>query len=140
MDDTALLQAYRDSHYEVRLPGGRARCSLRIGQPLPAALHGWLGAAPLCAFITAYNPCSQPRAAALNRAAQQALLARLREWNARWLPGVGRLPGAHWREPSLLAAGLDLDQVDQLACAHSQLAVVIAHRNAAAELRGYPQP
>lgn len=135
--DAALLQLYRDTHYEVRLPSGNVRCCLRIGRRVPAAVDAWLGAAPLCAFVTAYNPYSRAQTAALNRAAQQALLQQLKHLQARWLPAVGRIPGQAWREPSLLVADLALDRIDALAWRYSQNAVVVAHRQAAAQLRLY---
>ncbi|WP_257389637.1 DUF3293 domain-containing protein, partial [Tahibacter caeni] len=81
---------------------------------------------------------SQPRPAADNRAALRTLLGEVRAFaGARVLPGVGHLPGERWREPSLLVAGLTLAAVDALACRHSQNAIVLAHGNAPAQLRGY---
>lgn len=136
MDD-ALHRLYLASHYEVRLPGGRTRATLRIGSRLPRELDAWLGQAHVGAFITAWNPRSTACPAAQNRIAQHALLAAVRRHGARVLPGVGRLPGQSWREPSLFVAGLDLAQIDALACRHSQNAVVLAHRHGGAVLRGY---
>lgn len=143
MDKAALLRAYRDCHYDVRLASG-ARCTLRIGEPAPPALAGWLAGAATGAFITACNPYSVAQSLARNRAAQRDLLAQLRALGARWLPGVGRIPGQPWREPSLFVAGLDRDTIDTLARRHSQNAVVLVHGNAAAHLRcygaGWPAP
>lgn len=136
MDLAALYRLYAACHYDVRLPGG-GRATLRIGEPLPASLADWLGDAPFGAFITAYNPLSKPQSPAHNRAAQQRLLHDVRSEGARLLPGVGHLPGQTWREPSLFVAGLGLTAVDALACRHSQNAIVLAHRNAATQLRGY---
>lgn len=137
MDRLALLQAYRDCHFEVRRVQGGGRDTLRIGEPLPAAVAAWLADAPLCAFITAYNPHSAAQPAQRNRCAQRELLRQLRQHGARWRPAVGRIPGQTWREPSLLAADLDLDAIDRLAWHHSQNAIVLAHGNAAAQLRLY---
>jgi len=137
VEQAELLRVYAACHYETRLPGGRARAVLRIGQPLPAALQDWLGAAGWCACITAYNPRSVAQAAALNRAAQHALLSALGEQGARWLPAAGRLPGQPWREPSLLVADIPLDSIDRLAWRHSQNAIVLAHGKAPAQLRIY---
>jgi len=136
MDLAALYRLYAACHYDVRLPGG-GRATLRIGEPLPASLADWLGDAPFGAFITAYNPRSQRQSPSFNRAAQHALLHDLRGAGARLLPGVGRMPGERWREPSLFVAGLTLTAVDGLACRYSQNAIVLAHRNAATQLRGY---
>jgi len=137
MDPAALHRLYAACHYDVRLPGG-GRATLRIGEPLPAPLADWLADAPFAAFVTAYNPRSRLQSAAHNRAAQRTLLREIRSVaGARVLPGAGHLPGQRWREPSLLVAGLALTAVDTLACRHSQNAIVLAHRNAATQLRGY---
>ncbi len=137
MDRATLVQAYRDCHFEVRRLQGGARDTLRIGEPLPAAVAAWLADAPLCAFITAYNPRSMPQPAQYNRRAQCELLRQLQRHGARWRPGVGRIPGQPWREPSLLIAGLKLDAIDAMAWRHSQNAIVLVHRNATAQLRLY---
>lgn len=133
----ALLQSYIASLYELRLPGGRTRAVLCIGEAVPSGVSDWLAAHPFGALITAYNPRSTPRAAIENRTAQHTLLQALREAGARWLPGVGRDLAGSWREPSLFVTGLDLAQIDALACRHSQNAVVLAHRQGCAELRSY---
>jgi hypothetical protein len=137
MDRAALVQAYRDCHFEVRRVDGGARDTLRIGEPMPAAVATWLGDAPLCAFITAYNPRSTAQPARDNRRAQRELLRQLQQHGARWRPGVGRIPGQPWREPSLLVADLDLAVIDALAWRHSQNAIVLVHRSATAQLRLY---
>jgi len=137
MDRLALVDAYRACHFDVRRVHCSARDTLRIDAPLPAAVADWLSDAPLCAFITAYNPRSTAQPAQYNRRAQRELLRQLHEHGARWRPGVGRIPGQPWREPSLLIAGLDLDAIDALAWRHSQNAIVLAHRNATAQLRLY---
>lgn len=132
-----LVALYRQCHYEIRLPGGRARAILRVDEPVPAALNEWLGDSTPGAFITAYNPRSTARSARENRAAQHVLLAAIRAAGARVLPGVGRIPGQPWREPSLFVAGLAPEHIDALACRHSQNAVVVAHGNGTARLRCY---
>ncbi|HSX60009.1 MAG TPA: DUF3293 domain-containing protein [Tahibacter sp.] len=136
MVSAELLAIYRACDYAVRLPGG-ARAVLRIGAPLPDALAAWMAGAASAAFITAYNPRSQPQPARINRAAQRELFAAARAAGARVLPGVGRLAGEVWREPSLFVAGLSMETVDALACRHSQNAVVLAHGNGQVELRSY---
>jgi hypothetical protein len=137
VEAAGLIALYRACHYEVRLPGGRTRATLRIDAPIPPALNDWLADAPFGAFITAYNPRSLARPAVDNRAAQRSLLDAIRAAAARALPGVGRMPGQPWREPSLFVAGMTLDAVDALACGHSQNAIVLAHGNGIAQLRCY---
>lgn len=137
MSRPTLLQLYLVSQYEVRLPEVPARSVLRIAQPLPAALRGWLGHGASCAFITAYNPYSQLRDAASNRRAQRRLVDQVQAAGARCLPGAGRVPGQPWREPSLLVAGLDLPTLDHLAAEHGQNAVVTAGASGPVRLRLY---
>lgn len=137
MNRPTLLQLYLVSQYEVRLPSSRARSVLRIAQPLPPALRAWLGGAAGCAFITAYNPYSRPRDAADNRRAQRRLIEQVQAAGARCLPGVGRVPGQPWREPSLLVAGLDLPTLDRLAAGHGQNAIVTADAAGPVRLRLY---
>lgn len=137
MDAAALLALYRACHYAVRVPGGQSRATLRIDEPVPGVLNDWLGTAPFGAFMTAHNPRSLPRPAADNRTAQRTLLAAIRAAGARTLPGVGRIPGQSWREPSLFVAGLDIATVDALAQRHAQNAIVLGWRGGIAQLRTY---
>ena len=70
-----LARAWCAARYEVLLPGGAL--PLRIGEPA-AALEARLPADAYL-WITAWNPPLAARTAALNRRADQRLLAHLRE-------------------------------------------------------------
>ncbi|MBL8300309.1 MAG: DUF3293 domain-containing protein [Rhodanobacteraceae bacterium] len=137
MDATELLALYHASHYLVRLPGGRGRATLRIGEPIPQPLAEWLAGETFGFFITAYNPHSVAQPAGANRRTQKQLLDTVRACGARVLPGVGRIPGQRWREPSLFVAGLSLSEVDALAEHHGQNAIVLVQAHGIAELRCY---
>lgn len=131
MDD-ALRAAYRETAYQVRLPGG-ARVTLRVGEALPLQLYGLIGEQPW-AFITAYHPRSRPCPPTLNRPAQHALLSELRAFPTNIiLAGVGR--GLAWREPSLFVAGLGTDALDALARLFDQNAYLHGQGGGQASLR-----
>ena len=53
----ALLTLYRESHYDVALPRGRAAV-LHVGAPAPAPLVRWIGDARIAYYLTACNPRS----------------------------------------------------------------------------------
>jgi len=132
MDD-ALLAAYRNTDYRVRLAQG-GWATVRVDAPLPTALltliggHSW-------AFITAWNPLSQPQSRRQNHAAQHALLTALRRLPATVAlrPAIG--VGPDWREPSVLAIGPALAQTDALARQFRQNAYVHGLADGYARLR-----
>jgi hypothetical protein len=135
-----LIAFYERTEYRVRLARGSWGV-IRIGQPLPASLQAVLPArnAPW-AFITAWNPRSQPCPTNVNRAAQRQLLTRLRELHPvpGIVAGIGVGPehdGSRWREPSLFVAGVRLDDVDCLMRAFGQHAVVAGRGDEPTALR-----
>lgn len=131
--DSALIEAYRRTDYRVRLPQG-GWASIRIDASLPAPLRGWVGSS-YWAFLTAWNPFSQPRPRTQNHAAQHALLAALRGLTAtRTLrPAIG--VGGGWREPSLFVVGPALADTDALAQQFKQAAYVHGLADGYARLR-----
>lgn len=131
-----LLELYRVSHYDVRMPGGK-RVTLRVGDQVPFALADWANDTWPLSFISACNPRSKKRPAKENRQHMRALLDRLALQRTRVLPGVGHIPGQNWREPSLLVAGLTIEQADSLAFNFDQNAIVIAHKGDHVGLRIY---
>lgn len=131
--DSALIDAYRRTDYRVRLlQGGWA--SIRIDAPLPALLRGWVGS-NCWAFLTAWNPFSQPCPRKQNHAAQHALLAALRRLPATRTirPAIG--VGDDWREPSLFVVGPALADTDALAQQFRQNAYVHGLADGYARLR-----
>ena len=131
--DNALLAAYRSADYRVRLAQG-GWASIRIDAPLPPSLLRLIGSRSW-AFLTAWNPFSQVQPRRENHAAQQALLAALRQLPAMVAlrPAIGVGPG--WREPSVLAIGPALAETDALAHRFRQNAYVHGLADGYARLR-----
>ncbi|MDR2013797.1 MAG: DUF3293 domain-containing protein [Rhodanobacter sp.] len=132
----ALLALYRATHYDIALDDGTC-ATLRIGQMLPRALLDWLGASCLATYLTACNPHSHPLPEVENEKRMNTLRQRLRALPCRVLDGVGHLPGAAWREPSVFVADLPLADIDALAREFEQNAVVTAAPHEACRLRLY---
>jgi hypothetical protein len=133
---TQLLDIYRATSYDVRLPGG-ARTSLRIGKPVPEALRLWVRRDWPLLFISACNPHSKQLAADDNRDRSRTLLDRLDRSHLRRLVGVGRATDRAWREASFLVAGLSLEAADRLAVEFGQNAIVVAINPVSTRLRVY---
>lgn len=133
---SALLDLYLASHYDVRMPGGK-RVTLRVGQAVPLVLVDWTKDNWPLVFVSACNPQSRKLPAKLNRQRMRALLERLGAQQARVLAGAGHIPGQDWREPSLLVAGLTIEQADSLAFDFDQNAILIADKVDLLELRIY---
>ena len=131
--DELLREAFRDTAYHVNLDT-LSWATIRVDLPLPAELATVVGTRPW-AFITAWNPQARRRSADDNMAAQQALLAALKEH-----PGVSVYPAigvgsSGWIEPSLFVVGADTAVVDPLGRHHRQLAYVHGHADGVAHLR-----
>jgi hypothetical protein len=134
--DEALLAAYRDTDYRVRLTRG-GWATIRIDQPLPSALRPMAGPHPW-AFITAWNPRSEPTPRPQNRAAMRSLLEALRAAPGTVVirPGLGS--GSAWAEPSLWVVGLDTTVIDAFAQRFRQFGYVHGQGPAPAQLRLTP--
>jgi hypothetical protein len=129
------IALYRSTRYDVRLPGGM-RARLCIGRHVPPAIDEWAGESWPLAFVSACNPRSEAIPPVRNRQRMRSLLERLRN-SCRLLPAVGHGPDPHWREASLLLAGLPITVVDALAREFGQNAIVTAARGQPAVLRIY---
>ncbi|TAM57903.1 MAG: DUF3293 domain-containing protein [Rhodanobacter sp.] len=132
---------FQATDYRVRLPRG-GWATIRIGEPLPAALRVLAGTQPW-GFVTAWNPRAQACSRQRNRHAQRQLLAALRASPGcvAIRPALG--VGDRWREPSLFLIGLDTAALDVLAARHGQLAYVHGEAGGPARLRwlqGSSQP
>lgn len=139
-DDAArvrtLLTLYREAHYDAEGPDG-STLRLRVGLSPDSALLAWLGDSEFCAYFTACNPHSQPLSVRRNAQRLDALLQDLCATAARVLRGDGYMPGADWREPSVLVAGLSMPDIDKLLRRYDQNAALIARRNGPVTLRLY---
>lgn len=136
-----LTALYEHTQYRVRL--ARGGCAIiRVHQPLPPALRAMLPTPEATwAFITAWNPYSRTQPTKVNRASQRQLLTRLHQLvpEPRIAAAVGMSDAEpHWREPSLFAAGVRLDHMDDLMLAFEQHTIVCGHGDGPAELRWAP--
>ncbi len=128
--DKALDAAYRRTDYRVRRPGG-GYASIRVGKPLPQELatgEPW-------AFVTAWNPHSQPASRTVNRRAQRDLLARLRAASPVLIRAGLGVDEGNWRESSLFIVGLALPVVEALAREAGQNAIICGEGRGLATLR-----
>lgn len=131
--DGGLFDAYARTTYQARTPGVVA---LRLGEPCPvldALLTG--KKATSWAFLTAANPGSQPLAPAENERRCAALEQEVRVLGLDAFPGEGVPDVPGWApERSLLILGLDCAAAIRLGQRWGQLAVVVGHCGAVADL------
>jgi hypothetical protein len=139
-DDAArvrtLLTLYRESNYDAMQTDG-STLRLRVGELPSPALRAWMGEAEFGAYFTACNPHSHPLSMERNAQRLDALLRDLDQASARVLRGDGYMPGARWREPSVLVAGLPLASIDALLRRYQQNAALIARHAGSVRLRVY---
>lgn len=103
----ALIAAYRATHFCVNSVA--PPFILKVDEPNAdlASCHARHGV-NCSAFITAWNPGSQPTAHDDNQVAQQRLEARLHAGHYLLLGGLGIDPSGQWEgEESLLVLGID---------------------------------
>ena len=133
--DAGLDAAYRRTHYEITLPGGEPLV-LRVDVANPALQLIHASCRVGCsAFLTAWNPRSLQRPAALNAAANAELRARLGAQGLECWPGRGRDPDNAWpAEESLFVPGLELQAACALARHYGQNAIVHAAEDAVPRL------
>ena len=87
------------------------------------------------AFITAFNPFSQPTTEHENAAAQAELEAEIESLNLDFYPGQGEDPTGQWAaEPSALVMGIRLEQAKMLGVKYQQNAIVWIGRDAKPQL------
>jgi hypothetical protein len=132
----ALLALYRESHYDVYLPRGDV-ATIRTGQPAPARIRRWMGAAGIAFYMTACNPRSHSLPREENEQRLESLRAHMREQGFAFLEGVGHIPGEAWREPNLLIRGISESSVATLVRMHEQNSIVVVRAESPAVLRVY---
>lgn len=129
----ALLAAYRATAFHVF---AQPPFALRIDERSKAvaalmAAHD----ASCAAFITAWNPESEPTSDAANAEAQRRLAAAVERGGYKWLPGEGRGATSDWpAEESLLVLGLPRGKAKELGRTFRQNAVVWVGTDAVPEL------
>lgn len=131
--DDQLIQAYRNTEYRVQ---GHPPFTIRIGLRCPPA-DALLSARGLtdAAFLTAWNPYSQPTSAVENAAAQDRLAAHLTSAGLAYLQGQGVGEDGNWApEPSFLILGISRKAAGQLSRDFGQNAYVHIRHGEPAEL------
>jgi hypothetical protein len=121
--DEELIAAYRATEYRVFADPPFV---MRIGERC-AELEELLGrsGARGAAFVTAWNPHSEPTPLAINVARQAELVRTAEESGWRHLPGEGRGADPVWPpEPSILLIGADRKDVRALGRRFDQHAIV----------------
>ncbi len=120
-----LLEAYLATEYRVFAPDGIIVLKARGLSAELARLQASFDVNN-SAFITAYNPYSQPTDDTVNQHYQEHLIAAV---NSRWqyLPGEGVDPSGKWPvEPSLLILGIRLIAALELGRKFHQHAIIFA--------------
>lgn len=130
--DKDTIKAYLETHYRVE---GNAPMTLLVGTPNAAlaALHE-TAQVESSAFITAWNPFSQPHNDEVNARRQEALANELAKLWVKFIDAIGKHPASDWSEPSFLALGLSLETAKELGSRYEQNAIVWAGRDAVPQL------
>ncbi len=131
VDAAELATAYAAADYAVVLDG--EPLPLRVGEPA-ADLEAYVPA-PRYAFITAWNPASQPRSDTANEAADALLVAQLDAAGVPRHPAWAQGPDSVWREPGWLVAGIGEDDLIRLAVEFGQAGVLDWHAGEPVRLR-----
>lgn len=120
VDAAELATAYAAAEYVVVLDGDTL--PLRVGQPA-SDLQAY-SPAPHYAFITAWNPASEPRSDSANQAADALLVAQIDAAGAVRHPAWAQGTDGEWREPGWLVVGLDENELYRLALEFGQAGVL----------------
>jgi sugar phosphate isomerase/epimerase len=129
-----LEQAYRGTSYMIDAPG--APLAIRVDER-SAELDALLAkfGARFWAFITAYNPYSEPRSADENLERHRRLLDAVRERGLQSFPSHGVDDDGTWPiERGLLVLDIDRDDAVALGRELEQNAILVGEAGVAAEL------
>jgi hypothetical protein len=127
-----LARAYLDADYRCELRGDWH--VFHIGQTVPVIDDAQPGASCF-GFLSAWNPWSQPRPDAVNRAADQALHDTLAADGYSVRPAFASAPNRAWREPSWVVADISPERLDALMRQFDQLGTLWWRRGGAVRLR-----
>jgi hypothetical protein len=127
------IAAYRATHYHV---ANSTPFVLEIGRPSQPLRHLFSEYdVNSAAFLTAWNPSSQPTSEAQNRTAQARLESDLSEGSIPIIAGEGVDPTGEWLgETSILALGLSMEAASSLGAQYQQNAIVWADQDANPQL------
>ena len=131
--DAGLIQAFRETHYQVH---GAEPFTLRVDEPSAAlaAAHKRLPS-DCSAFITACNPFSEGVGAASNAQLHADLGLELARRSLAYIEGIGQHPSNRWPgEASYLVFGLKLEAAKTLGRTLRQNAIVWSDADAVPRL------
>ncbi len=120
VDALDLAAAYAGACYGAQVDD--RTIDLRIGEPATELESRW--PATSYAFITAWNPSSDPRPEEANQAADAALVARLDTLGAARRPAWAESPEGQWRERGWLLANVEDGAVNELGIEFGQAAIL----------------
>lgn len=135
MDKHALEVAYRQTTFFVDHPSGNF--GIKLDKPCPQ-LDVLLAAhvATHWAYVTAWNPRSQPLSAEANAARHEELLAQLEPLGYTVFSGRGQPVNEDWiAEESLLIIGIDENAALRLGAWFEQNAILVGRVGEFAQLR-----
>jgi hypothetical protein len=135
----ALWEAYRRTTYvayssdgDIRIDPGRR--SLTLDALLDQRrIRDW-------AYVTAYNPESQPLDEEDNVKHQEALVEAVRARGLPFLCGKGIAEDGTWVEPSILILGIESDDARALGRQFGQLAILVGQAGQPARLVACGEP
>jgi hypothetical protein len=129
-----LAEAYRRTEFRVADCGWEFVLQHGEHSKVLEACHAAFGVS-CSAYITAWNPRSEPAAPEVNRAAQTRLETELTALGLPFLHGEGLDPTRSWPgEPSVLVLGISRDDAQRLGRTFGQNAIVVAGRDAVARV------
>ena len=131
LDAEALAAAYHAARYVADTPSGTF--VVVVGE-LASVLEATIEADSF-AFITAWNPASQPRGKDQNEAADARLVVELDALAIRRWPMQASAPDGRWGEPGWLLAGIDPAALDHLARTFGQAGTLFWRRGTPVRLR-----
>ena len=127
--DPALLTAFKNTDFIAELPAGELTISIGVPNANLKVLMDSHGAST-AAYITAWNPYSQPTSVEDNHIANISLKDSLQRSGLAFFPCEGRDPTGQWMaEPGFLVLGADRRWLRNLGRRFRQHALVTVARN-----------
>ncbi len=129
-----LVEAFRRTEFRVADRGWSFVLRIDEASSALVACHEAFGVTR-SAYLTAWNPRSEPTSCEVNKAAQARLETELTAAGLPFLRGEGVDPSGSWPgEPSVLVLGISGDDAQRIGRAFGQNAIVVAGQDAVARL------
>ena len=129
-----LVDAYRRTEFRVADRDWNFVLRIDGASTVLAVCHEAFGVTR-SAYLTAWNPRSEPTSCEVNEAAQARLETELTTAGLPFLRGEGVDPSGQWSgEPSVLVLGISTDDAMRLGGEYGQNAIVVAARDAVPRL------